>query len=191
MNCARMRAARIATFIECAGVLPIIQGSTYSEYCKFLEEQYANLDPVVRRRARVEGRQRLREQGVKSAAIRLIPVPSPVFDASTIQSELRRNRRAKYQDQIRRWPPETPPCPKCRIARGMPKRSWPTREMAEIVRSQQNDPNLRVYPCPAQPGLWHLGHRRNRHRTSSSATQPKSTTSTKNLDPVDQSGAKA
>lgn len=161
MNRARKRAARLAIFIECAGLIPAIRGSTYSEYCKFLEEQYVHLAPEVRRHARVEGRRRLREQGVTSAAMRLIPVPSPVFGASTIQSQQRRKRRARYQDHMFRWPPETPPCPKCRIGRGMPKRSWPTREMAELILSQQNDSSLRVYPCPAQPGFWHLGHSRN------------------------------
>ncbi len=155
MNSARMRAARVAIFIECAGLIPIVRGSTYSEYFKFLLEQYTSLEPEVRRRARVDGRRRIREVGVQSAAIQLIPVPPPAYRGPAIHPE----KRARYQEKVRHWPPETPPCTKCRIARGMPKRSWPTREMADEVRSRQNDPDLHVYPCPAQPGFWHLGHR--------------------------------
>ena len=162
MNRMRMRAARMAIFIECAGLAPIIRGSTYSEYCEFLNEQYMSLEPEVRRRVRVEGRRRLREQGVTAAAVRLIPVPQPVYNAPTVSPKRRQKLSLGYRDKMRRWPPETPPCPKCRIAQGMPKRSWPTREMAEEVCSQQNDPDLHVYPCPAQPGFWHLGHRRKR-----------------------------
>lgn len=170
MNRARMRAARMAIFIECAGVVPIIRGSTYREYCRFLEEQYTNLEPEVRRRSRVEGRRRIREQGVEAAAIRLIPVPSPTYRTATINPGPRRKKRAKTQDKIRRWPPETPPCPKCRMALGIPKRSWPTREMAEEVLRRQNDPDLHIYPCPVQPGFWHLGHRRNRNCIPATAT---------------------
>ena len=157
-----MRAARMAVFIECAGLVPILHGSTYGDYCKFLEQQYTGIEPEIRRRARVVARRQLREQGVESAAIRLIPVPLPASRKPAIDPGQHRKRRVKYRDQIRRWPPETPPCPKCRMAGGMPKRSWPTREMAEEVCSQQNDSNLHAYRCPAQPGFWHLGHCRKR-----------------------------
>jgi hypothetical protein len=152
-----MRAARVAIFIECAGLIPIVRGSTYSEYCKSLLEQYTSLEPEVRRRARVEGRRRIRELGVESAAIRLIPVP-PVCVRSIIQRKQFQKLRARYREKSHRWPPEAPPCPKCCFAPGMPKRSWPTREMAEEVRSRQKESDLHVYPCPAQPGFWHLGH---------------------------------
>lgn len=162
MNRMRMRAARIAIFIECAGLAPIIRGATYNGYCRSLNEQYMSLEPEVRRRVRVEGRRRLREQGVAEAAIRLIPVPRPVYNAPTISPKRLQKLSSGYQEKMRSWPPETPPCPKCRIARRMPKRSWPTREMAEEVRLEQNDPDLHVYACPAQPGFWHLGHRRKR-----------------------------
>ena len=162
LNRARMRAARMAIFIECAGLIPVIRGSTYNEYSEFLEEQYMSLEPDVRRRARVDGRRLLREQGVMAAAIRLIPVPLPVYNGLTISRTHRQRLRLGYRDKMRCWPPETPPCPKCRIAPGMPKRSWPTRETAEEICSQQNDPDLHVYPCPAQPGFWHLGHHRRR-----------------------------
>lgn len=170
MNRAKKRAARLAIFIECAGQVPIIRGSAYSHCCKFLEEQYMNLEPEARRRARVEGRRRIREQGVEALAIRLIPVPPPTDRTPMTNQEERLKQRAKYQEKIRRWPPETPPCPKCRIAPGMPKRSWPTREMAEEVLGQQNDPDLHIYQCPVQPGFWHLGHRRNRTCILASAT---------------------
>ncbi len=71
MNRTRKRAERLAIFIECSGLIPIIRDSTYTEHCKFLEEQYMNLEPEARRSARAEGRQQIREQRVTSAPIRL------------------------------------------------------------------------------------------------------------------------
>jgi len=91
----------MAVFIECAGLVPILHGSTYGEYCKFLEQQYTGIEPEVRRRARVVARRQFREQGVEPAAIRLIPVPSPC-EKPTADPKPRRKRRVKYRDQIRR-----------------------------------------------------------------------------------------
>ena len=103
VNRAKKRAARLAIFIECAGQVPIIRGSAYSHCCKFLEEQYMNLEPEARRRARVEGRRRIREQGVEALAIRLIPVPPPTDRTPMTTQEERLKQRAKYQEKIRRW----------------------------------------------------------------------------------------
>lgn len=170
MNRARMRAARIAIFIESADVVPIIRGSTYREYFDCLQEQYLGLEPKVRRHGRVEGRRRIREHGLESAAIRLIPVPVPICGVAKLSPKRRRRARAKYQQKVLRWLPETPPCPKCLIGPGMPKRSWPSRELAERACSQQEDSALHVYPCPAQPGFWHLGHDRRRQSPPLSKT---------------------
>jgi hypothetical protein len=160
VNRARLRAARLAILLECAGVVPIIHGSTYREYCRSLEQQYCGLDIEVRRRARVEGRRRIRETGAEAAAIRLIPVPRPVCGIAKLSPRQRRRIRTAYRRKILRWQSETPPCSKCLIEAGMPKRSWPSRELAAEVRKRQNDPGLHVYPCPVQPGFWHIGHRR-------------------------------
>jgi hypothetical protein len=158
VNAARKRAARLAIYLECAGVVPIIQGSTYRKHCASLEDQYCSLDVEVRQRARVEGRDLIRKQGIETAAIRLIPVAAPVCDLSNLSSDQRRRVRAEYRRKIRRNSVSMLLCPKCRIGPGMPKRSWCSRERAEEARARQNDPRLRVYPCPAQPGFWHLGH---------------------------------
>jgi hypothetical protein len=131
MNRTRKRAARLALYLECAGVIPIVDGSTYREFCASLLEQYCSR-----------------------------PIPVPVCDLLQLTPGERRRVRAEHRERVRRWPQETPPCPRCRIASGMPKRSWPSRERAEEARSRQKDPRLHVYPCPAQPGLWHLGHLR-------------------------------
>ena len=160
MNRARMRAARLAIFIEAAGVVPIIHGSTYREYCRTLEQQYCALAIELRRHARVEGRRRIREKGTRAAAIRLIPVPPPTCDIAKLSPQQRRRVRAKYRRRILQRSPGMPLCPKCRLAAGMPKRSWPTREAAEQAASRQNDPRLHAYPCPIQPGFWHLGYKR-------------------------------
>lgn len=78
MNRVRMRAARLAIFLECAGVVPIVDGTPYRECCRFLEEQYCGLDIELRRRSRIEARRRIRENGAETAAFRLIPVLPPL-----------------------------------------------------------------------------------------------------------------
>jgi hypothetical protein len=158
VNAARKRAARLAIYLECAGLNPAVQGATYREYCVSLEKQYRALELEVRRSARIEGRRRIREQEIQTTASRLIPVPIAVCDLAKLNPEQRRRVRVAYLKKISHSSPEILPCPKCRIASGMPKRSWSTRELAEKARSRQNDPRLHVYPCPAQPGFWHLGH---------------------------------
>ena len=161
MNSARKRAARIALFLECAGQHPVVQGSTYSEYCESLEWQYLSIKPELRWMARIEGRMRIRQAGgIEAVAMRLIPVLPPVCRIAMLPLKQRRRVREAYQKRIRGWPSETPPCPRCLLGAGMPTRSWPSRELAEQACSQQSDPRLNVYPCPFQPGFWHLGHKR-------------------------------
>lgn len=75
MNAIRKRAARIALYIECAGIAPVVSGSTYQEQCDSLEEQYCNIDSELRRSLRLEGRRLIRQQGISAVAFRLIPVP--------------------------------------------------------------------------------------------------------------------
>lgn len=160
MNSLRKQAARLAIFLECAGQVPAARGSTYKEQYASLEKQYCSLEPKLRRRARIEGRRLIRARGIGPMAIRLIAVPAPVCDLTKLSPVQRRRVRAEYRKRIRRRSPQTPLCPRCMIAPGMPKRSWPSRELAEQARLRQNDPRLHVYPCPAQPNYWHIGHRR-------------------------------
>jgi hypothetical protein len=155
----RRLAARLALMIECAGRVPEIAGSGYREYCRSLETQYLSIERTVRRRARVEARRLIREIGLRGVAARLIPVPS------SSNSDTRKIRTAAIFEQamekIKQWPKETPPCPHCRMFAGLPKKSYPSREIADEVRRQQRDPSLFTYPCPTRPGSWwHLGHRR-------------------------------
>lgn len=185
-----MRAARLAIFLESADVIPIVRGSTYREYFDSLHDQYRGLTPEVRQRARIEGRRRIREQGLESTAIRLIPVPLPICGVPKLSPKQRRQIRAKYRQRVRRWFPETPPCPKCLIGPGMPKRSWPSRKLAEWACRQQKDPGLHVYPCPAQSGFWHLGHDRRRPYNLPLKTRTNSAQSTTTPDLCGTSGAR-
>jgi hypothetical protein len=88
--------------------------------------------------------------------VRSVP---PVIASRRTQRLTRREKR--FQFISRNWSPHTPPCPSCRMGNGYPKRSWPTREWADEVWEKQHDRDkMDVYPCPVQPGFWHLGHRK-------------------------------
>jgi hypothetical protein len=54
---------------------------------------------------------------------------------------------------------ETPACSQCKL-RGydIPKRSWPSQEMADVVRLSLQDSLMVTYACPVQPGYFHIGH---------------------------------
>ena len=83
---------------------------------------------------------------------------SPVVAPRT--SRLTR-RQKRFQFISRNWSPLTPACPECKMGNGYPKRSWPTREWADEVWGKQHDRDrMDIYPCPVQPGFWHLGHRK-------------------------------
>lgn len=135
MNRVRTRAGRMALYLECAGVIPIVDGSE------------------LRRSARLEGRRVIRHQGIAAAAVRLLPVPMAVCDLTKLNPEQRRRVRAAYRKKLRQRSPEILPCPKCRIASGMPKRSWRSRELAEAARARQKDTRLHVCPYPAPTEL--------------------------------------
>ena len=162
MNRLRKRAARLAVFLESAGSVPLVQGSTYGDYCASLLEQYCRLDLELRWYARVEGRRRIREQGLEAAAMRLIPAPTPLPIPADMSWRLRRRLRAHFRRRMLRWPPGTLPCPRCRMAAGIPKPAYPSRQIAEAIRASHADLTLHVYPCPAAEAgsRWHLGHRR-------------------------------
>jgi hypothetical protein len=70
-------------------------------------------------------------------------------------------KQKTFQYISRNWSSLTPACPECKMSTGYPKRSWPTREWAEEVRERQHDSHrLDIFPCPVQPGFFHLGHRK-------------------------------
>lgn len=134
-------------------------GYSYKQYCVALNNQLMLLEPELRKRGRREGRKLIRDApGLEKAAGHLVPVPAltPPWPG---RSHLR------YEECKRRmllWPAETPPCPVCRMWAKLPKRSWPSWEMAEEVRLRQKEPDLQVYQCPFRSGYWHLGHAKKR-----------------------------
>lgn len=155
MSNPRQLALRLAIYLECGGVTPIMTGHSYKQYCIALNNQLMLLEPELRKRGRREGRRLIREApGLEKAAGHLVPVP-PLTPPLSARSHLR-NEQLKHRMML--WPEETPPCPVCRMWGGFPKKSWGSFEIAEEVRRRQREPNLRTYECPAQPGYWHLGH---------------------------------
>jgi hypothetical protein len=157
MNSARRSALRLALFLGCVDVEPNLNGSTYKDHLAALNSQFLSIDIELRKEARRKGRKRIREaRGLEKAAGHLIPTLQPTPPERGRWARKYELSRTKTQH----WPPETPPCAVCRMGCGLPKRSWPSREIAEGIRLRQNDPLLVGYECPAQPGLWHLGHRK-------------------------------
>jgi hypothetical protein len=157
VSAGRQLALRLALYLDCSGIAPIVTGYSYKQYCDALSTQLMALEPEVRKRGRREGRKLIREApGLQKAAGHLVPVP-PRTPARPGKSLL---LYEKYKRRMLLWPPETPPCPNCRIwgKPELPKRSWPSWEIAEQVRLLQNEPDLRVYQCPANSEYWHLGH---------------------------------
>jgi hypothetical protein len=129
---ARRHTLRLALYLDCIGATPAFIGSNYRAYCQALHQQLASLTPKLCKQGRRAGRTRIREVGgLAPAAQHLVPVPVPgPSTAITISSREKRKRK------ILRWPPETPLCLKCRIWAGLPKRSWPSREIAEHARAR-------------------------------------------------------
>lgn len=162
MRSARHLALRLALYLNCSDVVPVINGSTYKEYCAALNTQLMALETDMRTRGRREGRKLIREApGLEKAAGHLVPVPP-----RTLPRPGRWQRRCdRYERKMRLWLPETPPCPGCRIIGRLAKRSYPTFAMAEEVCQLQNDPLLQVYACPVVPGYYHLGHPRPQNAT--------------------------
>jgi hypothetical protein len=156
MNRSRRNALRLALYLDCIGVKAVLSGKCYREYCCALSNQFLSIDAEQRKAARRRGRELIRESpGLRKAAGHLIPVSQPAPKGG----RWRRN----YENHKRKmllWPSETPPCPVCRMWGGLPKRSWPSWELAEEVRLRQNDRLLSLYECPVQAGFWHLGHKR-------------------------------
>lgn len=156
MNRKRRQAMRLALCLDSVNIKPAVCGGSYHEYCESLACQYGALPSDIRKIARREGRRRWKEAAdMEAAAGHLVPMIAPIKGNGKYKK-----KRLKYLQQMQEWPAETPPCPRCRIFADLPKRSWPSKEQAEVVCVSQNDPKLNVYKCPVQPGYWHLGHRK-------------------------------
>ena len=127
-----------------------------------IHRQYAALKQRVARRM---GRRLIKEAcSIEEAAalterVDNVETPSQPVVAPRTKSLTRKEK--KFQFISRNWSPLTPACPECKMGNGYPKRSWPTREWADEVWEKQHDRDkMDVYPCPVQPGFWHLGHRK-------------------------------
>jgi hypothetical protein len=140
---------RLALYLDSIQLTPNVSGKNYREYVVNLSRQLEQLAPEQRKEGKRRGRMRIRECGdLDAAASHLAPVPT-----KKILMELAFEKR---REAACRWPPETPACPRCKV-RGydIPKRSWPSQEMAEAVRLTLRDPLMDTYPCPVQSGFWH------------------------------------
>lgn len=154
MNPTRKAAMRLACFIaSIEGAKPVLKGTTYQENCDGLLTQYLSFTREQRKECRRKARKLIREVGMEHVAGHLVPVlPSPPRGSG----KFRRHYLA-YLRGMQLWGPDAPPCPVCKMAWcGLPKRLW-SREQAEQIRLRQGD-GLYVYPCPSQPGFFHLGH---------------------------------
>jgi hypothetical protein len=150
----KSQAMRLALYLDSIQQTPNISGNNYREYVVNLSRQFQQLAFEERKDAKRLGRMRIRECGdLDAAASYLVPVPP-----KRIRLELAFQKR---REKASRWPAETPACPRCRVRKyDIPKRSWPSQEMAEAVRLFLRDPLMVTYPCPIQSGFWHLGHRK-------------------------------
>ena len=148
----------MALYLHSIGIAPELIGRSYREYLGSLGRQMQQLDPELRREAKRRGRRIAREVGLEKAVGHLVHKPrDPV---------IQRVAKARLH-KLLNWPPETPPCPSCRVKKfNMPKRSWPSKESAEQERAKHKDDRLVVYPYPVHPGYWHLGHIRHRKATA-------------------------
>lgn len=155
MNKTRRRALRLALYFDVIHIRPQIIGDSYKEYVEAFEQQYRALPESLRNTARIKAHKLIKDDGLEISAAHLVPAVRTPPTTGKMQTT-----KWKYRRMMQFWPPETPPCPQCRILGCLPKRSWPSKEQAEAVRSHQNEPKLEVYSCPVQPGYWHLGHRR-------------------------------
>jgi hypothetical protein len=116
--------------------------------------QFQKLPAEQRKEARRLGRIRIRESGsLDAVAGCLVPMT-----AMMLRQEIRLQRRRQTASQ---WPPGTHACLQCKFrvsGYDIPKRSWPTQEMADAVRISLRDPLMVTYACPEQPGYFHIGH---------------------------------
>lgn len=156
----KLQAMRLALYLDSIQETPNVSGKNYREYVVNLSRQFQQLAAEQRKDAKRLGRMRIRECGdLDAAASHLVPVP-----AKKVLLELALGKR---REKARQWPLESPACSHCRV-RGydIPKRSFPSQEMAERVRASLCDPLLVTYPCPVQNGWLHIGHPKTKNNST-------------------------
>jgi hypothetical protein len=126
-------ARRFVIFLSLAGVSPVLDQTSSRKKYMALYAQYCALPKEMQREARRQGRRMIREIGIKVALAQLVPSylspqPTPVSKRSWSDG------RKAYLAYMQRWPPDTHPCPVCRVWCGLPKRSWPNQESASAAR---------------------------------------------------------
>ncbi len=145
---------RLALYLDSIHQTPNMSGRSYRECLGKLVRQFQKLSVEQRKEARRLGRIRIRN----SASLDAVAGCLPAMTARALRQEIRFQRR---RDTARHWPPGTPACFQCKwrvSGHDVPKRSWPSREMADAVRISLRDPRMVTYVCPVQPGYFHIGH---------------------------------
>jgi hypothetical protein len=137
-----------------------------------LQQQYQELrfclDPKLITEAKSSARGMIRRKTLAIAAGDLVPIVAPTPrrvsekpippNRVAAKGTFKKNRQ-RLETFFETMAGVVPKCPKCRMRCGLPKKSWPSREMADECRERSPDPaEVNVYPCPYQPGFWHVGH---------------------------------
>jgi hypothetical protein len=157
-------ALRLAISIRTLGEDPVsTHVCSYKEYIPALLEQYSRLrkelGPEAARQARIQVRKSIRELGL-TAATGPLPLAQPSSISIPRPRSLKRSRQ-RLASFFALHKHEVPPCWVCKMHCGLPKKSWPSRDMAEeSVRRNPESATLCVYECRNSPGFWHVGHRR-------------------------------
>ena len=167
-------AQRLALYITGLGIEAATSSTSYRQWAAALQTQYMALSEAQRTLARATGRRLITESASLRAAAATLQSPLCLpAQARKPSAAHGLSRQAIFARIRRRWSPLTPPCTNCRMTGGFPKRSWPSLYWAlEVLAKQSDRETLRVFPCPVQPGFWHLGHVR---RHTSAQIAPKKT----------------
>jgi len=158
-------AERFAAFICALGFTPLpFNHRNEKDYAVALQQQYEELrrtvDPAIAAKARISARAELRRCKLEAASAG--PVPTSPSKPRFLPK--RHKNRRKLEAFFQQRGNLVLKCPKCRMRCGLPKKSWPTREMAEEALKRSLTPaELHIYECPRQPGCWHVGHRPKLH----------------------------
>ena len=172
-------AQRFALYIQTMGFVPLpFLHRDYQAYAVALQQQYQELrlrlDPKVIAEAKSGARDMIRRKTLAIAAGDLVPIVAPTPRRASekpippnrvaAKGSFKKNRE-RLETFFETMAGVVPKCPKCRMRCGLPKKSWPTREMAYECRERCPDPaEVNVYECPLQVGFWHVGHPRSTHR---------------------------
>lgn len=152
---------RLVVYIRALGAEPIPPTcNNYKEYSMILQAQYVEVwhqrDVKEATRLRSIARATIRKLGLIAAS-----KPVPKLQPSPARGKHKLNRSFRKLKEFFSMPGQSViACRSCRMGCGLPKKSWPTRESAveAMERGSGKDKSLNIYPCPHQPGYWHVGH---------------------------------